>query len=111
MYSQTEPNLTLTFFFSNSVPPLKKKKKKPNLKKLVATAVDAVEKKLTQLEAVLNQPSAKEDEDEATVNVVEKSVEELSASDIITGLEKLSITPKLPKPMLVIKPRKGQPLP
>lgn len=91
------------------LPPLKPKKKKPDLKKLLGTAVDAVEKKLDQLETVLNQPGSEEEEEE-TASVVEKSVEELSASDIIKGLNKLH-PDKMPKPFLVVKPRPGSPIP
>jgi hypothetical protein len=91
------------------IPPLKPPKKKPDLKKLLGTAVDAVESKLNQLEAVLNQKGSDEEENE-TANVVEKSVEELNASDLMTGLNKIP-PEKLPKPMLIIKPKPGAPIP
>jgi hypothetical protein len=94
------------------VPALKKKKKKkPDLKKLLSTAVNAVEGKLDQLEALLAAQSKKEvtASSGALLTKVEKSVEELSGLDMISGLTPLTPESELPKGMVVVPTRRGQP--
>jgi len=92
------------------VPALKKKKKKkPDLKKMLSTAVNAVEGKLDQLEALLAAQSKKEDASGALLTKVEKSVEELSGLDMISGLTPLTPESELPKGMVVVPTRRGQP--
>ena len=94
------------------VPPLqKKKKKKADLKKLLGTAVNAVEGKLNQLDALLAEQATKEitgDANDMVTAKVEKSVEELNGLDIISGLEQLTPESELPKGMVVIPTRRGE---
>ena len=95
------------------IPPLKPKKKKPDLKKLLATAINAVEGKLDQLESTLASQSEKATtgEGDETTAGIEKSMEELSSSDMITGLEQLTPESNLPQAQIVIPTRRGAPLP